>query len=105
MLPYWKGSVDQPEERTLYWQHLNHSAVRQGDWKLVTLNDRDSADWELYDLSEDRSETDNIIADHPELARRLEAKWRTWAKDVNALPFPEDRGDAKPNRAPQAPRE
>ena len=105
MLPYWKGSIDQPEERTLYWQHLNHSAVRQGDWKLVTLNDRDSADWELYDLSEDRSETDNIIADHPELARRLEAKWRTWAKDVNALPFPEDRGDAKPNRAPQAPRE
>lgn len=105
MLPYWKGSVDQPEERTLFWQHMNHSAVRQGDWKLVTLNDRNSADWELYDLSEDRSETDNLIADHPELARRLEAKWRTWANDVNALPFPEDRGDPKPNRAPQAPRE
>jgi arylsulfatase len=98
MVPYWEGRVGQPEKRTLYWQHMNHAAVRDGDWKLVTLNDRDPSGWELYDLSDDRSETENAIAQHPEVARELAAKWRAWAEDVNALPFPEQRG--KPDRNP-----
>ena len=91
MVPYWKGNVDRPENRTLYWQHLNHSAIREGDWKLVTLNDRDRSRWELYDLSGDRSETNDVITDNPEIAQRLKDKWHKWAEDVSALPFPEDR--------------
>ena len=91
MAPYWEDRVEHPEKRTLYWQHLNHSAVRDGDWKLVTLNDRDRSRWELYNLSEDRSETDNVIAGNPEIAQDLKHKWRVWAEDVNVLPFPEER--------------
>ncbi len=97
MVPYWNMAAS-PYMRTLYWQHMNHSAVREGNWKLVTLNDRDRSRWELYDLSEDRSETANAIAEHPETARRLEAKWRAWAEKVNALPFPEDREPSTPNK-------
>jgi arylsulfatase len=91
MVPYLKGKSDKHEKRTLYWQHMNHSAIRDGDWKLVTLNDRDELRWELYDLSEDRSETDNVIAKNPEIAQKLKDKWRKWAKEVNALPFTEER--------------
>jgi arylsulfatase len=101
MAPYFNGTIDEPEERTLYWQHLDHSAVRQGNWKLVTLNDRSPSAWELYDLSHDRSETANVAEEHPEVARRLQASWRAWAAEVNALPFPEERGDARPNRPPE----
>ncbi|MHC4405840.1 MAG: arylsulfatase [Planctomycetota bacterium] len=97
MVPYWKGRVEEPERRTLYWQHMNHSAVRDGDWKLVTLNDRDQLKWELYNLSEDRSEMDNIIAQHPEVARELQTKWHAWATEVNVLPFPEERDEDEPN--------
>jgi arylsulfatase len=91
MLPYWKDRIDQPQKRTLYFQHLNHSAVREGDWKLVTLNDRDDSHWELYNMSQDRSETDNQIHTHPDIAKNLKDKWHKWAKKVNVLPFPEDR--------------
>ncbi len=91
MLPYWKDNVNQPLKRTLYFQHLNHSAVRQGDWKLVTLNDRDDSQWELYDMSQDRSETNNQIQARPDIAKQLKEKWRKWAKTSNVLPFPEDR--------------
>ena len=91
MLPYWKGRVDHPPVRTLYWQHLNHSAGREGRWKLVTLNDRDPSEWELYDLSEDRSETDNLVTGNPEMAQRLKDKWLLWAEDADVLPFPEKR--------------
>lgn len=80
--------------RTLFWQHENHSAVRDGDWKLVTFNDRRSDGWELYHLGgeqPDRGETRNLAGSHPERVAELKAKWRAWAESVNALPFPEDR--------------
>ena len=54
--------------------------------------------WQLYDLSDDRSETDNVVDAHPEVARRLAAKWRAWATEANVLPFIEDRDEAEPNR-------
>jgi arylsulfatase A-like enzyme len=91
MAPHWRGKVDHPEKRVLYWQHLNHAAIRQDNWKLVTLNDRTDDDWELYDLSKDRSETENLILEHPEIVREMKTKWRAWAKEVDVLPFPEDR--------------
>jgi arylsulfatase len=97
MLPYWKDSIDQSPERTLYFQHLNHSAVRQGHWKLVTLDDRDDSKWELYDMSQDRSETNNQILNHPDIAKKLKDKWRKWAEKSNVLPFPEDRRLLKKN--------
>jgi arylsulfatase len=105
MVPYWKGQVAQPEARTLYWQHLNHSAVQDGKWKLVSLDDRDSQRWELYDLSADRSETENVAAAHPEIVSRLREKWSTWAEESNVVPFPEDRAKPKPNPFPIGKRE
>ncbi len=102
MLPFFKNESPTTETRTLYWQHEINAAIREGDWKLVTVNDRDDTKWELYNLSEDRSETDNQIADHPELAARLKTKWQTWAEQANVLPFPETRDNLK--RVPWPPR-
>lgn len=98
MAPYWKGEVSAPPIRTLYWQHLNHSAVRRSDWKLVTLNDRDPERWELYHLTHDRSETHNLIDEHPAVADRLRGRWKDWATESNVLPFPEERGKPKQNK-------
>ena len=98
MLPYLTGQEIDPQKRTLYWQHLNHSAIREGNWKLVSLDDRDPSSWELYDLSRDRSETQNVFASHPEVAARLESDWKDWAQEIDALPFPETRGPSIPNK-------
>ena len=95
MVPFITGADVKVKPRTLYWQHENHAAVRQGNWKLVTTNDRDENAWELYDLSEDRSESKDVIGQHFDVAERLKKKWRHWAKQVNALPFPENRGKSK----------
>ena len=84
------------KDRTLYWQHENHSAIRDGDWKLVTFNDRRDDGWELYRLrndkmTSDRGESKNLAAVHPDVVSQLKSKWRHWAESVNALPFPEQR--------------
>ncbi len=98
MVPYWKGDVVNPPTRTLYWQHLNHSAIRQRDWKLVTLDDRNADKWELYDLTDDRSETENVIDKHPAVATKLLGMWNEWAAESNVLPYPEQRGKSQPNK-------
>jgi len=80
MFPFITGTDAQIEPRTLYWQHESHAA-----------DDRNENAWELYNLSKDRSETENIIKEHPEIARRLKQKWLEWARQVNVIPYPEDR--------------
>ena len=67
--------------KALYFQHLGNRAVRAGKWKLVALKGKP---WELYDLEADRTETANLIAQHPEKAKELAALWRAWATHVGA---------------------
>jgi len=78
-------------DRTLYWEHERHAAVRQGKWKLVTLNAADEAAWELYDMTTDRSELHDLAAAQPERAAELKRLWTAWAKETNVLPWPADR--------------
>lgn len=79
------------QQRTLYWEHETHSAIRQGDWKLVTLDATSEDTWELYDMSLTRTETHNVAKDHPERVRRMRQQWSEWASKVNVLPWPKDR--------------
>jgi arylsulfatase len=95
MVPALLGEQMPPRGRPLFWQHENHAAVREGNWKLVTSNDRDAGAWELYDLTEDRSETEDLARERPEVVKELKGKWDAWAEEVNATPFPETRPRAK----------
>ncbi len=102
MFPYWQGNMSRPPVRTLYWQHTEHAAIRQGNWKLVTANDRNPSAWELYDMTDDPSEIDNVIQQHPKTAQLLKQQWHQWAAQTNVLPYPESRGGSTRNRPPAA---
>lgn len=92
--------ADQPLDReALYWEHEGNRAIRQGNWKLVseahkgprTLEKTDSlamSQWELYDMEADRTETQNLAGEHPELVETLSEKWMIWAKRVGVIPKP-----------------
>jgi len=103
MLPFIKEDKRNMQPRTLFWQHQTAAAVREGDWKLVTVDDRDDTKWELYSLSTDRSETNNLIEKHPDIVKKLKAKWKTWAQDSNVMPYPEERGNLKKVKWPPKP--
>ena len=90
LLPWFNGTAP-PMERTLYWQHEINAAIRDGNWKLVTSDDRDPNAWELYDLGADRSESEDLSQLYPEKLKELKAKWRAWAKSSDVLPYPETR--------------
>jgi len=55
-------------------------AIRDGDWKLLIEPDGTLA--ELYDLSSDIAEANNLASKHPERAADLQAKLRTWHRSL-----------------------
>ncbi|MCW3467340.1 sulfatase-like hydrolase/transferase [Chitinophaga nivalis] len=56
------------EERDLYWQYGQQTAVRRGNWKLVNNH-------ELYNLSTDPGESDNVAVQYPEKVKELQAAY------------------------------
>lgn len=73
-----RGGERSPPER-LFWEWGGNCAVREDRWKLVwdTLNPRRR--WELYDVVADRTETNDVAAEHPQLVARLHAEYEKWA--------------------------
>ena len=51
--------------------------VRSGNWKLVAPNG--SSNYELYDLSVDRGETNDVSAANPQIETDLRMRWEAWA--------------------------
>jgi uncharacterized sulfatase len=69
------NAEDQPKHDYLYWEFYERGgkqAVRSGKWKAVRLP-WNSDDTELYDLSRDIGETNDIAKQHPEIVSKLEA--------------------------------
>ncbi len=66
---------EQPEHEYLYWEFHegrgSKQAVRKGKWKAVRLAPNQPV--ELYDLSRDIGETNNIAAEHPDIVETLTA--------------------------------
>ena len=83
----------------LWWNHEVHRAIRISDWKLVADQ---SAPWELYDMSTDRSEIHNLAADHPEKVKELENEWNKHAADFHELAS-QDPPKAQRKRSQEAP--
>lgn len=67
--------------RPLWWLHEGNRAIRVGDWKLVAAK---GDPWELYDLSQDRTETNDLAAKHPAKVRELEELWTAMLEQFTA---------------------
>jgi arylsulfatase A len=64
-----KGPI---REATVHQSSEGQLAIRQGQWKLIAPRERKSSAFELYDLSFDISEAQNIAAQHPDIVKRLD---------------------------------
>jgi L-rhamnose mutarotase len=70
------------EHQSLWWCHDGNRALRVRDWKIVATY---MSPWELYDLSKDRTETNNLAAIHPDKVRELERVWIKKNAEIRAL--------------------
>lgn len=79
-LPTLRGVGEQREHESLYWEFYERGglqAIRVGDWKGVRKGKgKERSQLELYDLSVDLGEGNDIAAEHPEVVERLTTKMR-----------------------------
>lgn len=81
--------------RSIYWEHEGNAAVRAGDFKLVRKGGK--GPWELFNLSSDRTEQNNLAEQKPDKVAQLKSQWREWALNSRVLPKPAAR-NKKPRK-------
>jgi len=89
-----------PLHDELWWYHDDHRAIRVGDWKLVAAH---GEPWELYDLSRDRGESNDLAAQHPDQVRELEMRWTRRADEFRKLAEQDAPESAKEKAAKKKP--
>ena len=78
LLPFLNGEDQGRPHETLFWRQGGKAAMRHGDWKIVIMGRRfqpGNAKWELYDLSKDVAEQNNLAAVKPEILSELISRW------------------------------
>ena len=75
-----------PQKRTLFWRgrrgERTRWAVRDGDMKYIRSTDGSRSEEYLFDLSEDISETRDLLEKRPKEVKRLKALLADWEKKV-----------------------
>ena len=95
-----KGQALEP--RTLYWHYPHYSnqlarpagAIRDGDWKLAEFFENGRL--ELFNLTRDASESNNLADKNPDKVKELAAKLTSWRASVDAQ-MPTPNPDYSPN--------
>ena len=91
-LPTLLGKKNQKKHDYLYWEFHEQGgkiAVMKGDWKAIWLNvtSRQPTIVELYDLSKDIGETNNVAAQYPEIIAELHQLIKQARVDSEIFPF------------------
>lgn len=80
IIPYLSGKKTGRPHQTLYWKSENNVfSIRDGDWKMIRFPEDKI---EIYDLSADISESNNLYRDKPEIADLLIKLLDTWNSEL-----------------------
>ena len=91
LVPFLDTEPKEQAERELYWHYPHYhgsgwapgGAIRKGDWKLIEFWEYD--DVELYDLSKDIGEQNDLSNQHPEKVRELQLALDNWRTSIGAV--------------------
>ena len=70
-------------QQPLFWEHEGNEAVRENNIKLV--KDYLNADWEMYNLSEDPTELNNLYPLQQQEAEQLLKKYEQWKSQTGVV--------------------
>jgi arylsulfatase A-like enzyme len=74
---------DEPLNRDpLWWFHEGNKALRAGDWKLVAAK---GEPWQLYNVADDRGETNDVAATQPDRVEQLANEWTQLTESIARL--------------------
>jgi arylsulfatase A-like enzyme len=82
------GQADSPRtgQDYLAWELFGNRAVRQGDWKLRwEYKPLGTGDWELFDVTTDPAERNDLAAERPDKVKALLALWDDYVRTNNVI--------------------
>jgi len=79
LLPHLLGEVTAAPHERLYWHKLWFSAMRDGPWKLIQVQDHGHA---LYNLDDDLAEKHNLAPTEPERVAEMTADLEAWKREL-----------------------
>ena len=88
ILPYLKGEISSIHEETdtVAWELNNRMAVRKGDWKIIKIPGAfGTGDWELFNIKDDPSETNNLRDTQQDKLAELITAWEKYALDNGVI--------------------
>jgi uncharacterized sulfatase len=93
LLPFLTGEKQTAPHEALYWRWRSQAAVLEYPWKLIQLGDQTRY---LFNVTKPEGELaeNNLLAQEPETAARLEAKLKAWSATLQQPGPPEARNAA-----------
>ena len=71
--------------RPIGFEHAGNRGIRHGKWKFVAQS---GSNWELYDLSSDRIEMNNLAKQRPEKLKEMLTLYNRWAEKNWVVEWP-----------------
>ena len=79
-------SVRGPDD-AIGWEFSRLKALRMGRYKATWIpKPYGPGRWQLFDLSVDPGEHDDLAAEKPKLIKHLEERWEEYAQSVGVIP-------------------
>jgi len=88
LLPYLSGDTEAVHDDVTGtgWELFGRRAIRQGDWKALHLPEPyGPGAWQLYDLSTDPGEINDLAASHPDKLAELLVLWDRYVEDTGVI--------------------
>lgn len=77
-----------PKRPPIGLEHMGNYGLIDGDWKLAAIPlPKDAGHTvELFNIADDRAESNNLAKAEPQRLERMQTQWNDWAKRVDATP-------------------
>jgi uncharacterized sulfatase len=85
LIPYLKGENTAPPHEHLFWRWRTQAAVLEFPWKLIRFGAEEQF---LFDVTTPEGEKKNLIADHADIAARLNARLKAWSDELQPPGLP-----------------
>jgi arylsulfatase B len=78
LIPFVTGQATGQPHTEFFWRQGERSALRNNDWKIIRSMRNGKVQWELYDLAQDLSETNDLSAVNPAQLMWMQSRWQAF---------------------------
>ena len=89
--PQAPDGIHSGDDTYMGWELFGRGAVRKGEWKLVNIeSDKGGDGWQLYNISRDPGEVDDLSEKEPEKTKELLRLWDDYVQKTGVVWIPHE---------------